>query len=70
MNKLTTAVLGFTLMVGSAFAAAPQATDNTTAAPAAATAPAKTKAAKVKKTKKNKTPVAAAATDPAATPTK
>ncbi|WP_180539207.1 hypothetical protein [Nevskia soli] len=66
MNKLNAAILGLTLIAGSAFAAAPQATD-TTMAPATTSAPAKTKTAKVKKTKKTTKPAPAAASDTAAT---
>ena len=67
MNKLNAALLGLTLIAGSAFAAAPQATDSSTMAPVTTSAPAKTKAAKVKKTKKTTKPAPAAATDTAPT---
>ncbi len=66
MNKLNAALLGLTLIAGSAFAAAPQANDTMTA-PATTAAPAKTKAAKVKKSKKTTKPAPAAASDTAAT---
>jgi hypothetical protein len=65
MNKLTTAVLGLSLLTASAFAAGPQAADSSKMADQTATS--KTKVKKAKKAKK--TPATAAPKTEAA-PTK
>ena len=52
MNKLTTAALGLSLMIGSAFAAAPKPQDSTATTPTMASKTTKTKK-HVKKAKKS-----------------